>query len=127
MIDVKTFVVMNGSVIDTDASVEKFKDHLNFIASQNSASSDKFLGMLNEFFDKNPKFVKKSSLIDFIVSKHCGDDVSKFSDTQKAFTSWLNDNTCAKREEGKLFAFKRGIGGGINRWSNIKEKEVNEG
>jgi hypothetical protein len=124
MSDKVSDMIVRGSdgSIDVDASREKFNSVLQEIISQDASSGQVFLGMFNEFFDRTNDFVTKSALVDSMASKFCGDDITKFSSAQKSINKWLTANTSNKREDGKIFAYKPGVKGGINRWSNIKDK-----
>jgi hypothetical protein len=118
---VSDFVVVDNGSINVNKSVKKFSEELAKYKEANQSALDKVSVTVNEFFDSHKKTViSKPNLIDRITFMMMPDDVDNFSSVKKTIVEFINSSIGTK-ESGSLLRMKKGVGGGISRWSDFEE------
>lgn len=118
---VSDFVVVDNGSINIEKSVKKFSEELAKYKAANQSALDKVSVAVNEFFDSHKKTViSKPNLVDRITFMMMSDDIEQLPSIKKAIVEFIN-SSIGKKEDGCLLRMKKGVGGGLSRWSDFEE------
>jgi translation initiation factor 2B subunit (eIF-2B alpha/beta/delta family) len=113
-------VVLNGSV-DVEATVEKFQEQLEAYVTANVNVDDKIYTAVNRLFDRHPKTLSMSFVINAILSALDMNPENCKKLTKKA-QEFIRMNSSKDRDAAMLKVVV-GRGGGVARWADVPEED----
>ena len=119
-ISMNVTVVRSGGKVDRNATLAKLSDDVSAYFDQMESEESNFAKAVDKVFSSHPgAALAMTTLVPFAL-RELNAQPDNFSALSERLKDYIRNNT-GERSSGALFKSSRGRGGGLLRWSDIKE------
>lgn len=119
-------VALSAGSIDREASLKAAADALDAHIAETETAHSTVQAAVEAVFDEHRGAALTMPDLAFFAGIKLNADPKNRKMLEKVTLDYIRANSSAKREDGKLFVTRKGVGGGVSRWSDIPEKTATQ-